>query len=188
MRFIFLSFILTQDHLFVCLFISSLYWVHIQRKLLSIPLFFHMVQSKRWWNLVMILAHHNIEHMLCVYLKMILIYLRVKLWVVNAIPEGLMYCMRTNPLNKPRTVPTRPRIRIFVFWGALKPLGKVTKGHQGQLVVKNALKVDNGLRASRPNPKKGRLWPWCNSSTGSYYLIGRFMQPSKASWTYLPQV
>ena len=56
----------------------------------------------------------------------------------------------------------------FLFLGgALKPLGKVTKGHQGQLVVKNALQVDNGLRASRPNPKKGRpwpQWPWCNLS------------------------
>ena len=37
---------------------------------------------------------------------------------------------------------------------ALRPLGKVTKRHQGHLVVKNVLKVDNGLKVSRPNPKR----------------------------------
>ena len=41
---------------------------------------------------------------------------------------------------------------------ALRPLGKVTKRDQGQLVVKDALKVDNLLRASRPNPK-GQAMP-----------------------------
>ena len=42
----------------------------------------------------------------------------------------------------------------LVFWKlrALRPLGKVTKKHQGQVVVNNTLKVDNGLRASRSNP------------------------------------
>ena len=35
--------------------------------------------------------------------------------------------------------------------------------YQGQLVVKNAMKVDTGLRASRPNPKRagndlGEIW------------------------------
>ena len=29
-----------------------------------------------------------------------------------------------------------------------------TKGHHGQLVVKNTLKVDNGLRTSKPNQKR----------------------------------
>ena len=48
----------------------------------------------------------------------------------------------------------RPRILSFWKLGTLRPLGKVTKQHQGQLVVKNILKVDNGLRASRPNPKR----------------------------------
>ena len=37
---------------------------------------------------------------------------------------------------------------------ALRPLGKVTKRHQGQIVVKNALKVDNNLRASRLKPER----------------------------------
>ena len=46
---------------------------------------------------------------------------------------------------------TRCQIKI---WGGTRPLGKVTKNHEVQLVViKNALKVDNGLRVSRPNPK-----------------------------------
>ena len=48
----------------------------------------------------------------------------------------------------------RPRILSFWKLGALRPLGKVIKRHQGQLVVKNILKVDNSLRASRPNPKR----------------------------------
>ena len=42
----------------------------------------------------------------------------------------------------------------FVFWGALRLLSKVIKRHQGQVVVKRSLKVNNGPRASRPNPKR----------------------------------
>ena len=45
----------------------------------------------------------------------------------------------------------RPQILNFENWG---PLGKVTKGHQGQLMVKNTLKVDIGLRVSQPNLKR----------------------------------
>ena len=43
------------------------------------------------------------------------------------------------------TIWCRPRILNFENWGHS---GKVTKRHQGQLVVKNTLKVDIGLRAS----------------------------------------
>ena len=48
--------------------------------------------------------------------------------------------------------------------GALRQLGKITKRHQGQLVVKNALleKVDKlqwskGIKARL---QKDRQWPW----------------------------
>ena len=57
--------------------------------------------------------------------------------------------------------------------GALRSLGKLTKGHQGQIVVKNALKVKNGLRVSRPNPKRassglGEIQPLRGYGHGSY--------------------
>ena len=44
----------------------------------------------------------------------------------------------------------------FFFWGGkvLRPLDKVIKRSQGQLAVKNALKADNDLKISRPNPKR----------------------------------
>ena len=46
---------------------------------------------------------------------------------------------------------------LFLFFlggGRARSLGKVTKRHEGQLVAKNALKVDSGLRVSRPNSKR----------------------------------
>ena len=50
----------------------------------------------------------------------------------------------------------------FVFWvpSFSRLLSKVTEWHQGQLVVKNALKVHNGLRHQG-------LLPWSNLSPGT---------------------
>ena len=43
---------------------------------------------------------------------------------------------------------------MYVCMGAPKSLGKLTKRYQGQIMVKNTLKVVNSLGALRPNPKR----------------------------------
>ena len=77
------------------------------------------------------------------------------------------------------TILWTPRPFFFFELGALRSLGKVTKRHQGQLVVKNSLKVNNSLRAARSNLKRtgsglsGAVEDYCHWCVFWVWLIHR---------------